>query len=105
MEDKKALDITVMDLQGQTLIADFFVLCCGTSRVHIQAIADGIVEAMENEGLRCPRREGYGQARWVLLDYGDVVAHVFAQDEREYYNLEELWDNTREKLARKPENA
>ncbi len=104
MEDKKALDISVMDLQGRTLIADYFVVCSGTSRVHIQAITDGIIEAMEKEGLRCPRREGYSQARWVLLDYGDVVAHIFAQDEREYYGLESLWETTQEMLSRKPQN-
>ena len=80
-----------IDLRGRTLIADYFLLCTGTSRTHIHAIVDGVVSAMRDRGMRCGQREGYTQARWVLLDYGDVVVHVFAEDERGFYDLEALW--------------
>ena len=100
-EDKKAMDIEVIDLRGRTLIADYFLLCTGGSRVHIHGIVDGVAAAMRDRGMRCARREGYTQARWVLLDYGDVVVHIFAQDEREFYDLESLWRGTMSRLTGK----
>jgi len=99
VEDKKALEVEVIDLRGKTIIADYFLLCTGTSRTHIQAVVDGVAHAMKDHGMRCSRREGYTQARWVLLDYGDVVVHVFAEDEREFYDLESLWRSTATRLA------
>ncbi len=90
-EDKKANYITSLDLRGKTLIADFFVICSGTSNVHIRSIADGIMEAMEKRGIRQNRLEGYSEASWILLDYGDVVAHIMSEGQRDYYKLEGLW--------------
>ena len=90
-EEKKATDLVIMDLRGKTLIADFFVLCSGNSKIQVRAIADGLIEAMKKSGVKGVRSEGYEQGTWILLDYGDVVAHVFAQEEREYYKLEDLW--------------
>lgn len=90
-EDKKAQDIVTLDLRGRTLIADFFVICTGQSRIHLRAIADGILEKMRDAGVKGARVEGYEQGTWILLDFGDVVAHIFAQQEREFYSLEELW--------------
>lgn len=90
-EDKKANYVTVIDLRGKTIIADFFLICSGTSNIHIRAVADGIMESMEKMGVRQRRIEGYGEASWVLLDYSDVIVHIMAEDQREYYNLEKLW--------------
>lgn len=90
-EDKKANYTTTLDLRGKTLIADFFVICSGTSNVHIRSIADGIMEAMEAHGIRQRALEGYSEASWVLLDYGDVVTHIMSETQRDFYKLERLW--------------
>jgi ribosome-associated protein len=90
-EDKKANYITALDLRGKTLIADFFVICSGTSNIHVRAVADGIVEAMEKQGIRQRRMEGYSEATWILLDYGDVIVHVMSEEQRHFYGLEKLW--------------
>lgn len=94
LEEKKAEDVEVIDLRQRTLIADYFVICSGTSNTHIKAIADGLLVDGRKEGLRKEHMEGYAQARWVLLDYGDVVVHVFAREERAYYDIESLWKAT-----------
>lgn len=90
-EGKKATDITVLDIRKLSIIADYFVICSGRSSVHVRAIAGEIMEAMEKETSLQPRREGLREGRWVLLDYGDVVVHVFQEPERQFYNLERLW--------------
>lgn len=98
VEDKKAVDIQVIDLTEVTLIADYFVVCSGTSNTHIKSIVDGVIEKMKERGVKDKRVEGYGQAKWVLLDYGDVVIHVFAPEEREFYDIESLWKKTAARL-------
>jgi ribosome-associated protein len=90
-EDKKANYITALDLRGKTLIADFFIICSGTSNIHIRSIADGVMEAMEKQGIRQRRIEGYSEASWVLLDYGDAIVHVMSEEQRSFYGLEKLW--------------
>ncbi len=90
-EDKKANYITTLDLKGKTLIADYFIICSGTSNVHIRSIADGIIEAMEQRGIRASALEGYSEGAWVLLDYGDVVTHIMSEEHRTFYKLENLW--------------
>ena len=90
-EDKKANYITALDLRGKTLIADFFIICSGTSNIHIRSVADGIMEAMEKQGIRQRRIEGYSEASWVLLDYGDAIVHVMSEEQRSFYGLEKLW--------------
>ena len=90
--DKKAADIVVLDLRGILGYADYFVICSGGSDRQTKAIHDGIHEGMKKEHGQLPRRvEGLPQATWILLDYVDVVVHVFTQDVREYYRLEQLW--------------
>ena len=82
----------MLDLRKVSLLADFFVICSGNSERQITAIQDDIVEQLRNEEHRRPiRQEGRPTSGWVLLDYGDVVVHIFAPDEREYYRLEDLW--------------
>ena len=85
-QELKANEVVVLDVQGQTQLADFFVVCSGTSDVHIRAIADAIIEKLRENGIEKPRREGVQAARWVLLDYDDVVVHLLHRG-REHYNL------------------
>lgn len=98
LDEKKAENIEVIDLRDRTLIADYFVICNGTSNTHIKAIADGVLRDARGAGLRKLHMEGYSQARWVLLDYGDLVVHIFAAEEREFYDIESLWKETAVKL-------
>lgn len=93
MEDRKAKQIEVIDLQGQTLITDAFILCSGTSSTHLRGIADEVMEKMKEAGQSCAHLEGYDTARWILMDFTDVVVHVFLEEEREFYNIERLWRN------------
>lgn len=90
-DDKKALDVVVMDLTGLTDIADHFVIAGGTSERHVRTIADGIREGMKQEGARPLAVEGYDEGRWVILDYQSVVVHIFLEQLRELYDLESLW--------------
>lgn len=89
--DKKARDVKILDIAALTVIADFFLICTGGSKPHIQAVADGIEDKLQAAGKRPLRSEGYQKAGWILLDYGDLVVHVFSEDERQFYNLERLW--------------
>lgn len=91
-ESKRAEDIVVLDLRGQTLVTDYFIICTGTNRVQIRAIIDGIAEALaERHGPGV--REGDESGQWVLLDHGDVVVHVFGPEARAFYRLERLWSD------------
>lgn len=90
--DKQASDIVMLDLRRVSLLADYFVICSGESERQINAIQDDIIEELRDKERRRPlRREGRSSSGWVLLDYGDVVVHIFAPAERDYYRLEELW--------------
>lgn len=100
MNDKKAKDVVVLDLRGVCSVTDFFVIGTGTSSVHIGAIADGVMEALKDQGIAPRHTEGMKEGRWVLLDYGDVVVHIFAEREREFYALERLWRDALEVKAR-----
>ncbi|MEE1130106.1 MAG: ribosome silencing factor [Caryophanon sp.] len=90
-DDKRAEDIVVLNMQGISLLADYFVICEGNSERQVEAIAREMVEKAREEGIDVKRVEGLESSRWVLVDMGDVVAHVFHKDERAYYNLERLW--------------
>jgi len=92
-EDAKAERITALDLRGKTLIADYFIVCSGTSDVHIRSVADKIQDALRAAGERTLRVEGYREATWVLLDYGDIVVHVMREETRQHYGLEAFWQN------------
>jgi len=95
----------VIDVRGRTLLADYFVICSGTSNTHIKALADALVVDGKTEGLTKDRMEGYSDARWVLVDYGDLVVHIFAREEREYYDIESLWKETIIRLETSPSSA
>ena len=89
--DKKAEDILVLNVSEVTTIADLFVICSGRGERQVQAIADAIVEKAKAAGRQPVGVEGYDAGRWVLIDLGDVVTHVFVPDERQLYRLERLW--------------
>ncbi len=91
IDDKHGEDIVVLNMQGISLLADYFIIAHGNSDRQVQAIARELQEIAEKQGYEIRRVEGFDAARWVLVDLGDVVAHVFHKDERAYYNLERLW--------------
>jgi ribosome-associated protein len=93
--DKKAQDILLLDVRGVASFADYFVICSGTSERQIRAIADGIDEALSDHGVEPYKREGTPADGWVLLDYSDVVVHIFAPEQRNFYGLEKLWSRGR----------
>jgi ribosome-associated protein len=88
---KKGADVKILDLRELTTIADYFIICSADSDVQVKAIADEIDKQLHNEGIRLWHKEGYKGLNWVLLDYVDVVVHVFKKSVREFYNLERLW--------------
>ena len=92
--DKKGEDITVLDLRGVSSVSDFFILTTGTSNVHLKAIADEIREKLKKDANIIPwHLEGIEVLKWVLLDYVDIVVHIFDKETRAYYSLEKLWDD------------
>ena len=90
-DDKRAEDIIVLNMKGVSLIADYFVICHANSDRQVQSIAREMADQAGQAGYHVKRLEGFDAARWVLVDMGDVVAHVFHKDERQFYNLERLW--------------
>jgi ribosome-associated protein len=91
--DKKASDVVLLRTAEVTTMADYFVICSGRSERQVQVLGHAIVDELRKEGIRPLGVEGRGTARWILLDYGSVIVHVFAPEEREYYGLERLWSN------------
>lgn len=91
--DRKALDMVVLDMREASSITDYFLICSGGSHRQVQGIADAIDEHLAQRGVAALGVEGYREARWILMDYGDVIVHVFAQETREFYDLERLWGN------------
>ena len=89
--DKKAEQLVVLDLTKSSAFTDFFVICTGTNRRQVQAIADAVEEAIGKRGTKPALVEGYDRGDWVLLDYFDFIVHVFMPASREFYNLERLW--------------
>ncbi|MCX7710087.1 MAG: ribosome silencing factor [Clostridia bacterium] len=91
LEDKKAKDINTIDIQEISSLGDYFVVCNGTSTTHIKALADEVEFKLSEAGVSHFHKEGYDTARWILLDYGDVIVHIFHEEDRSFYNLERLW--------------
>lgn len=95
-DDKKAKQIVMLDISSISPITDYFVVCHGSSSVQVKAIVDQITARVQEEQGGHPHHvEGYTNGRWVLLDYGDVVIHVFHEQERNFYNLERLWGDAK----------
>ena len=90
--DKKASDVILLDIRDVATFADYFVICSGNNPRQIQAIADAIEEQLGKQGANLLHREGEAETGWLLLDFGDVIVHIFGPKEREYYRLERLWN-------------
>lgn len=95
MEERKGMDIKVLNLQGLSIVADFFVICHGNSDVQVKTITQEIRKRAYEQGVEINNIEGNDVGRWVLIDLGDVVVHVFHREDREYYNLERLWSDAK----------
>ena len=93
MEDKKGLDILFIDFSGMpNTVARYFVICHGNSNIHVDTLADGVIDGTRiKTGFKPWNKEGFENAEWILLDYADVVVHIFQETARRFYNLEELW--------------
>lgn len=89
--DKKARDILILSMEGISPITDFFVICSAGNTTLVQAIADNIEDKMAEESILPMHKEGYSEGKWILLDYSGCVVHVFLEEERNFYNLEQLW--------------
>lgn len=88
---KKGFNVLVIDLRKLVTFTDYFVVCSADSDTQVKAISDQVDKALSDEGIKCWHREGLKALSWVLLDYVDVVVHIFRKDSREFYNLEKLW--------------
>lgn len=91
LDDKRGKDIVVLNMQNISILADYFIICHGNSDRQLQAMAREVQEKAQENGFEVKRIEGYDTARWILVDVGDVVVHIFHKDERAFYNLERLW--------------
>lgn len=93
MDDRQAVDIALLDIRTISIISDYFVIGTGESQRQIQALKDVVIETVKMEhALKPLASEGSAESGWILLDFGDVVAHIFAEEERAYYQLEQLWE-------------
>jgi ribosome-associated protein len=90
-EDKKAVDLVVLDLKKASGFTDYFVIASGTNTRQVRAIADGVMERLADEGAKPAHIEGYDRSEWILLDYFDFIVHVFSPETRVFYDLERLW--------------
>jgi len=90
-ENKKASDVQVLDVEGISMVTDSFVICSANSNTQVKAIADHIEEELEKQGTKMLHQEGYREGRWILMDFGTCITHIFVTEEREFYNLERLW--------------
>lgn len=100
LENKKASDIIAIDVADKTIIADWFVICSGLSIIQTKAICDEVLEKYRELGLNLRREEGYPEGRWIVLDFGHILLHIFYPEEREYYNIERLWTDGANEVIR-----
>lgn len=91
LEDKKATDIKIIDIEHISTLADYFIIASGTNRNQVQAMSDNVEEALSKAGYEPKQIEGYQNANWVLMDYGDIVLHLFDEENRLFYDLERIW--------------
>ncbi len=93
LEDKKAEDIKIIDITKVSVIADYFILASGNNRNQVQALADNVEECCGRAGYPMRQMEGYDSANWILMDYTDVIVHVFSKEDRLFYDLERIWSD------------
>ena len=95
LNEKKASEPIVLDLKELGTVTDYFIICSGQSQVQVRAIADNIFDQMKAADLPLPKKEGYAEGRWVLLDFGNLVVHILQESERSFYKLEDLWHDAK----------
>ena len=92
LDEKKAKEIAILNIAKQSVLGDYFVIATGTSSTQVKSLCDEVEYRLREDcGVASPRREGYSSANWILLDYGDVIVHVFDKESREFFKLEKLW--------------
>lgn len=91
MEDKKAIDVKVIYIGEISVMADYFIICSANSSAQMEAIVDNVGEELAKEKVYCRKTEGNRNSGWILMDYGDIVVHVFMREDRDFYNLERIW--------------
>lgn len=91
LDEKKGEDIRIIDIAGISVLADYFIIANGSSESQVQAMVDNVEEEMHKAGYSLKQREGYGSGNWVLLDFSDVIVHVFDKENRLFYDLERIW--------------
>ena len=91
LEEKKANDIKILDISGVSVLADYFIIASGSNRNQVQAMSDNVEEVLGKAGVHPKQIEGYQTANWILMDYGDVVIHIFDEENRLFYDLERIW--------------
>ena len=91
LEDKKAEDLRLIDISEVSVLADYFIIVSGSNASQVQAMADNVQEMLAKAGYECRQTEGYRTANWILLDYGDIIVHIFDKENRLFYNLEKIW--------------
>ncbi len=89
--ERKGADIVLLDVEGLFILSDIFVIATGTSRPHVQALSEYVEEKLQDKGIAPLRVEGHSQGEWILVDYGDIIVHLFQGASREFYSLERLW--------------
>lgn len=91
LEDKKAVDIKIINIEEVSVLADYFIIASGTNRNQVQALADNVDELLHKAGYPAKQTEGYRTANWILQDFGDIIVHVFDSENRLFYDLERIW--------------
>ncbi|MDO4324412.1 MAG: ribosome silencing factor [bacterium] len=91
LEEKKGEDIKIINIEGISIIADYFIIASGTNVNQVQAMADNVQEMLYKAGYECRQVEGYQSGNWILLDYNDIIIHVFCTEDRLFYDLERIW--------------
>lgn len=91
LDDKKAEDIRIIDIRDVSSMGDYFIIASGSNRNQVQAMCDNVEEFMHNAGINLKNREGYSNGGWILLDYYDIIIHIFSEEERSFYDLEHIW--------------
>ena len=96
LEDKKAEDITIIDISEVSVLADYFIIADGNNKNQVQAMVDNVQEELFKAGYEMKQMEGYREGNWILLDFGDIIIHIFDKENRSFYNLEHIWSDGRE---------
>lgn len=91
LEEKKGEDIRVIDIHGVSILADYFIIASGSNSSQVQAMSDSVEEELYKAGHECRQVEGYKTANWILLDFNDIIVHVFSKEDRLFYDLERIW--------------